>query len=118
MAGALLECSFLIPIRRDGILSEGKEHSRELWFWLDQELFDRFEGGTHSPGLYKGFYRDADTGKRVDDASYKYTIAMEEDDVDRLRRFLTGLCIVFQQKCIYLSVAGRVEFIEARHAGR
>ena len=59
------ECTFFIPIRRDGNLSDGEPHETDAWEWLDEELFIRFDGGT-------------------------------------------------QQKCIYLSIAGHVEFVEQR----
>lgn len=32
---------------------------------------------------------------------------------DELRTLLSVACVKFQQKCIYLSTAGQVEFIEA-----
>ncbi len=108
-----LECSFFIPIRRDANLSDGEPHSAEIWEWLDEELFNRFRGGTAAPGLYDGFYRDPDTAERVSDESRKFQVAVSVPQVDDLRALLAEACIKFQQKCIYLSVAGEVEFIEA-----
>ena len=84
-----------------------------MWEWLDDELFDRFSGRTIAPGLYDGFYRDADTGERVADASRKYVVAMTESQLEELRTLLAVVCVKFQQKCIYLSVADLFEFIEA-----
>jgi len=46
-AKRLLECSFLIPIRRDSNLSDGKSHPRKAWKWLASQLFE-FGGGTRS----------------------------------------------------------------------
>jgi hypothetical protein len=111
-AELIFECSFLVPIRRDANLADGALHHLRLWDWLSDELHDRFGGATRAPGHYAGFYTDPDTGQRVDDLSRKYTVAVPENDVGRLRSFLSGICVVFQQKCIYLSVAGKVEFIE------
>ena len=108
---SLVECAFLIPIRRDTNLSDGAFHSRRAFVWLDNELFERFEGGTISPGLYDGFYKDPDTGQRIADKSYRYLVAMQSDKVDELRDLLTQACTVFQQKCIYLSLGGEVEFV-------
>ena len=113
----LWECSFLIPIRRDANLSDGKSHSRKLWIWLDRELEERFEGRTVAPGRYEGFYRDPDTQERVSDESVKYIVAVRESNVEELRTLLSAACVLFQQKCIYLSVAGKVEFIEAAKNG-
>ncbi|HEY4232176.1 MAG TPA: hypothetical protein VGM76_02005 [Lacipirellulaceae bacterium] len=108
----LLECSFLIPVRRDANLSDGEEHAKEMWDWLDDEMIDRFGGVTYSPLAYRGAYIDRDTGERVADDSKKCTVAIEESRIDELRQLLSAACVFFQQKCIYLSVAGSVEFVE------
>jgi hypothetical protein len=110
----LVECSFLIPTRRDAYLSDGELHSTESWQWLDDELYARFDGRTVAPGLYEGFYRDPDTKQRVPDQSRRYIVAIHQSGVNDLRVLLAVACGVFQQKCIYLSVAGQVEFIEAK----
>jgi len=107
----LVECSFLIPIRRDANLSDGQEHKPETWELLFSELFVRFGGRTIAPGLYSGAYRDPDTGLEVGDESRKLIVAIPETELDQLRQLLTEGCDWFQQKCIYLSVAGRVEFV-------
>jgi hypothetical protein len=109
----LLECSFLIPVRRDANLSDGGEHERWLWTWLDAEMYRRFGGGTLAEGQYQGFYRDPDTSERVADRCQKYFVALPEVQIDDLRQFLQGVCYLFQQKCIYLNVAGRVEFVKS-----
>jgi hypothetical protein len=108
-----VECSFLVPIRRDANLSDGDLHSAESWEWLEAELYASFAGGTLAPGLYQGFYRDPDTGARVSDESRKYIVALPSGEVGKLRELLATACAVFRQKCIYLSIAGQVEFIEA-----
>src|SRR3989304_476987 len=108
----LLECSFLIPIRRDSNLSDGEEHEPDMWDWLSTELFDRLCGATAAPGTYQGFYEDPDTHERVPDESYKYIVAVPASRLVELRQLLSAACVVFQQKCIYLSIAGRVEFVE------
>ena len=71
----------------------------------------RFGGRTIAPGLYSGAYRDADTGLRVTDESRRFVVAVDESALGGLRQLLVDVCDWFQQKCIYLSVAGRVEFI-------
>src|SRR5437588_829467 len=111
---ALLECSFFIPMRRDPILSDGQPHLVEVWLQLDEDLHVLFGGRTIAPELYQGFYSDPDTGERVDDESRRYIVAVPESEVEGLRDFLARACVWFQQKCVYLSVAGRVEFIRPR----
>ena len=111
MTKSLLECSFLVPIRRDSNLSDGSEHEPWLWDWFEDEIHDRFGGLTCAPGAYRGSYTDPDTHERVSDESVKFTVAVTESRVDELRNFLSGACLLFRQKCVYLSVAGHVEFI-------
>jgi hypothetical protein len=62
---------------------------------------------------FEGWYIDRDTGRRVKDTSWKYYVALAEADVARLRAMLRSACEVFAQKCIYLSMAGHVEFVES-----
>jgi hypothetical protein len=107
----LLECSFLIPIRRDRNLADGKPHKHGAWDWLDGQLV-QFGGGSLALELYEGGYVDPDTHERITDRSKKYTIALPRKELSRLRAVLREACQVFAQKSIYLSVAGHVEFVE------
>ena len=107
----LLECSFLIPDRRDRKLSDGMRHRPDAWAWLDNALL-AFAGATRAPNLYTGWYLDRDTGEQVRDRSRKYFVAIPRERVGELRRLLAAACDKFGQKCIYVSVAGRVEFVE------
>jgi hypothetical protein len=111
-AKTLLECSFLIPIRRDINLSDGKCHKKRAWKWLEQRL-EAFGGATEPSAPYHGWYFDPDTGTRVTDVSRNYIVAVPRWRLDELRALLRNACDVFQQKCIYLSIAGHVEFVEA-----
>jgi hypothetical protein len=112
----LLECSFLIPVRRDRNLSDGRAHATRAWAWLEDGLL-QFGGATRDTGLYEGWYVDPDTGERVKDRSCRYVVAVPRKGLGRLRALLGEACTVFRQKCIYLSVAGSVEFVEgASHA--
>ena len=94
------------------MLSDGRPHRRKTWAWLDEEL-SAFGGASRAPEAYEGWYRDRDTGERVSDRSRKYFVAVSRAQLDELRGVLRQACVEFQQKCIYLSVAGRVEFVEA-----
>jgi hypothetical protein len=109
---AAVECSFLIPIRGDEALSDGSVHSTVQWEWLNTELWSRFSGATQSPGLYVGFYQDPDSGQMVTDESRRFVVAVPPSRLKAMRDLMRAACDVFHQKCIYLSIAGRVEFIE------
>jgi len=106
-----IECSFLIPIRRDANLSDGEPHAKEAWNWFEATLLAAFGGRTIAPGFYHGAYTDPDTHQPVADESVRFIVAASESDIALLRTILSIACTVFQQKCIYLSIAGRVEFI-------
>jgi hypothetical protein len=71
----------------------------------------KFEGATRALELCEGWYPDPDTGKQVRDLSRRYWLALSTAGRVRLRSLLKEACRVFQQKCIYLSVAGHVEFV-------
>jgi hypothetical protein len=107
----LLECAFLIPIHGDRSLSDGKKHPRRAWVWLENSL-EVFGGATRDTAFQEGWYRDRDTGERVEDLSRRYTVAVPRQGLAPLRTLLRVACGVFRQKCIYLSVAGQVEFVE------
>ncbi len=107
----LLECSFLIPLRRDPNLSDGQPHEPSTWNWLHNALF-RFGGATRALELYEGWYEDRDTHERVTDQSRRYIVAVPRSKVTPLRSLLREACAQFAQKCIYLSVAGQVELVE------
>ena len=109
-----IQCEFLIPVRRDAKLSDGKRHLSAAWKWLQERLYVEFRGYTIAPGLYKGVYEDPDDGSPVMDESFRYEVALPQGRLDDLRAVLQGACVVFQQKCIYVSVAGRVEFVRMR----
>jgi hypothetical protein len=70
-----------------------------------------FQGGARAKDPLHGFYTDPDTGKRVWDWSKKYFVALPRRELDSLRSLLRLACVVFQQKSIYLSIAGNVEFV-------
>jgi hypothetical protein len=106
----VLECSFLIPLKRDKNLSDGKPHKQEAWDWLELQLYP-FGGATFAMEAVAGWYVDQDTRERVWDDSWRYTVATPRGQVRRLRRILRAACEIFAQKCIYLSVAGYVEFV-------
>jgi hypothetical protein len=106
-----VECSFLIPVRRDRNLSDGKAHGLATWSWLEDSL-NAFGGATRAPALYEGWYLDPDTREPVRDQSRRYIVAVATKRVAGLRKILRQACVKFAQKCIYLSVAGYVEFVE------
>jgi hypothetical protein len=107
----LLECRFLIPIRRDRNLSDGRSHTTKAWAWLEGRL-GAFGGATRATALFEGWYLDPDTKQAVRDLSRQYIVALPRKDLRQLRSLLRDACDIFRQKCIYLSVAGQVEFVE------
>jgi hypothetical protein len=64
--------------------------------------------------LVPGSYTEEATGRRVHDESRRYTVAIPEAKVEALRGLLRKAANTFDQKCLYLSVAGTVEFVTAK----
>jgi hypothetical protein len=106
----LLEWAFLIPVRRDRNLSNGRPHRQATWNWLEASLAE-FGGATRDTAPQEGWYLDRDSGERVPDTSRRYYVAVAPKQLARLRAVLRQACVEFHQKCIYLSVAGAVEFV-------
>jgi hypothetical protein len=109
----LLECSFLIPFLRDRNRSDGKMHSKTAWLWLNSDL-EAFGGATYDTAPVEGWYIDQDTNQRVRDQSRRYSVAMPKSELFALRALLREACSIFAQKCIYLSIAGQVEFVKGK----
>jgi hypothetical protein len=113
---ALHECVFYIPQRRDKDLSDGEVHSIDAWEWLDDRLYEEFDGLTIAPGWNKGFWHDPDTHTRVSDLSAQYTVAISARRLKILKDILVEACDRFEQKAIYLSVRGQVQFIRRQES--
>jgi hypothetical protein len=105
----LLDCPFFIPIRRDRHLPDGRLHSPRSWDWLVNCLAE-FGGATRDTALHAGCYVDPDTEEGVTDRSRRQVTAVARKRLGRLRAVLREAGSVFRQKCIYLSVAGYVQF--------
>jgi hypothetical protein len=88
-------------------------HELKCWDWLEAQI-SQFGGATYSNDTTTGWYEDPDTHERVWDESWRYAVAVPRRQVRRLRSLLADACVVFEQKCIYLSVAGHVEFVGRR----
>ena len=61
-----------------------------------------------------GAWTPTRAGAAVEDESRKYTVAIPEDRLDELRGLLRQAGNSFDQKVIYLDVAGYAEFLEIR----
>ena len=113
----LVEAAFLIPIREDRDVGNGRLHPHTRLQQLTRDLYRMFAGWSRAPGLVEGVYQDPDTGQPVADKSRRYVVALPQRELDRLRHYLQYVGTIFKQKVIYLSVAGKVEFVEARYEG-
>jgi hypothetical protein len=105
-----VECSFLIPLTRDAVGSDGRPHPPLVWEWLDHQLFSKCSGLTMAPGEYSGSYIDPEQQVRVDDQSRRFIVALPRRELEQLRSILRDACYLFAQKSLYLSVGGKVEF--------
>ena len=65
----------------------------------------------HASTVVRGWYRDPDTGERVEDESWRFILAVPAGELPHLRAFLSAVATEFRQKAIYLSAAGEVEFV-------
>ncbi len=119
MSERVVECSFLVPIVGD---TDRKPHSPIAWRLLQDAIHRLFKGLSgperfllvRDVELVPGSYTEEATGNRVHDESRRYTLAIPEAQVEVLRSLLRSAANTFDQRCIYLSVAGAVEFVSAK----
>jgi hypothetical protein len=109
----LVECRFLIPLRSDAEISDGELHDFKSWGWPEEELMERFDGWGKATESIHGAWRSRVTGKAALDTSRPYYVALSRRRLKDLRKLLRLACGEFAQQCIYLSVAGDVEMVEA-----
>jgi hypothetical protein len=53
----LVEAAFLIPIREDRYVGNGRLHPHTRWQRLTRDLYHMFEGWSRDPGLVEGVYK-------------------------------------------------------------
>ncbi len=106
------ECVFLIPLLRD---SDRQPHPPILWELLRNALRRKFEGFHFDIATVRGEWSPPDNLENVvEDESRKFTVAVPEEKIDELRMLLRRAGNSFDQRAIYLAVAGYAEFLEAR----
>jgi hypothetical protein len=91
----LKETRFLIPLRRDGEISDGKHHEVACWQLLDDELAGRFGGRTKSTEQLQGIWKNPKTGALTSDESVQFIVAVPEESLDELRGVLSFACVLF-----------------------
>lgn len=114
MPEKLLECAFLIPLVRD---SDRQSHEAVTWKLLQDALFDLCGGYTGGETMYQlassvpGAYEEEGTSRSVEDQSLRYIVAISKTHLAELRKLLGRAANTFDQKSVYLSIAGHVEFV-------
>jgi len=73
-------------------------------------LFERFGGFTGPEGPIAGGYTNR-SGRRVEDESFRYTVALPPHRVRELRELLRQVANSFDQECIYF--VAEVELVDA-----
>ena len=104
------QCTVLIPLREDKEVGNGQLHPPRRWKSFEDALEARW-GFTADPNPKRGVWKDPETGRRVADRSYLYTIAVPEEEIPALKKYLVEARKLFKQKCIYFECGGDVEFV-------
>lgn len=112
-------CVFLVPIVRD---SDRHPHPPILWRLLEDALIALFEGlgGPETVLFYRtpepvsGLWSPEPGEAPVEDRSRRYTVAVDVGRVEELRALLRRAGNSFDQRVMYLEVAGHAELIDVR----
>jgi hypothetical protein len=102
--------------------SDRKPHPPILWRLLQDALVRLFEGlgGPETVVYYRtpdpvsGSWSPGQGEEPVEDLSRKYTVALPAERVDELRALLCRAGNSFDQRVMYLEVAGYAELLEVR----
>ena len=112
-------CVFLVPLVRD---SDRQPHAPILWRFLQDTLL-RLVGGFTGPEtvLYyrhrettRGVWSPADEEMPVEDLSRKYVVAVPQERLEELRALVRRIGNSFDQRAMYLEVAGYAELLEVQ----
>jgi len=114
---ALVECTFLIPILRDS--EPRRPHAPLAWKTFEDALRRTSPSGHQGPEtvfrvaeLVPGEYLDDGPRRRTADENRRYIVALPKERVRDLRAFLRKAANTFDQRTIYLSIRGKVEFVK------
>lgn len=106
------ECVFLIPLVRD---SDRRPHQPIVWDLLRNALRREFEAFHFDVATVPGEWISSDDpGNVVEDQCRKFTVAIPQDRVDELRRVLRRAGNSFDQREVYLAVAGYAELLKVK----
>ncbi len=104
-----------MPIVRN---SDKTPHQAVAWALLGNEIRRVFPAGHTGPEtfyrgdtLIPGEYEESPGSPPIPDRSRRYILAISENRVNDLRLLLRMAAHTFDQRAIYLSVAGTVEFV-------
>jgi hypothetical protein len=113
-----IETSFLVPIKEDADLGNGRPHSKEKWETLRLFLENLFDGQTRARDTYPGTWVDTSTNKTVSDESRKYFVDVKRRDIKKMKDVMRLVAIMFKQKCIRFEYQGKVELIYSHEMWR
>lgn len=108
------EYNFLIPEKRD---STRELHSAEMWDWFHNKLIECSNGYTRDDNTCVGYWRN-EKQELIEDASYRFSISIEEAKRTGLMRVISEACKQFDQEVIYFAGGPQNEvlYIDENHS--
>lgn len=112
-------CVFLVPLVRD---SDRRPHAPMQWRLLQDALLGLFNGftGPETVVYYRrrdparGIWSAAQDEAPVEDLSRKYVVAVPQDRIGELQALIRRAGNSFDQRVMYLEIAGYSELLEVR----
>jgi len=114
------ECKFLIPLSEDSVVGNGELQPGTRWEYFHEDLDTRYSNGWSliEGATQKGRWEDPELGDFSIDDSRIYLIALDDEAVQDLKDYLSEVCHLFKQRCIYFTIRGEVKIIKAKEINK
>lgn len=103
----MVEIIIQVPLTHN----DGTPVPANIFEGLKEILIDEYGGYTKLPGIFEGGWK-GDDGKTYLDSSYRYEVAVDESQVEQLKRTIRNLGIATKQKAMYYKIDGKPEIME------
>ena len=111
MKEKIIQTTFLVPLKEDDDIGNGKLHPESRWQELQKIMYVGFGGWTIAHDFYLGGWVNPNTGKKIEDQSRKYFVDIKKKELNKMREIMRWVAREFKQQCIRFEHESEVEYI-------